>query len=309
MASTTQTKQATPLSKWHIGTMTIALALLAIIFVSVVWFNRYVFDTKNFTDIVTPAITSESSTRAIASEVTDQVLQDKPLLRRVIGDREVRLLSALLSTDLSNRVIQRSVSTLQTTMTSPDPQSVTIDLSGTKNTLSQGLAIGRSITNTPEDQQRINTNDIPDEIVLLDANNVPNFYTLGTTLMWLSPLILLSMIVLFVYPLYRASKLEIKQVRNILGIQGSSLLLAGILATLLGIFFKPIALASIANPNARVIAENVYDAFIGIFTTLASVLIITPAVFLLLVALGIWLWPTIFPYVSGLRSQSSRQKS
>lgn len=273
-------------------------ALLLILFASSVWFNRYIFDTNTFTATASSAITSESSTKALATEITDRLLQDRPVLKQVLNDRVVTLLAALLETDLSDRVVQKSVSTMQTTITSKDPQNVEIDLTPIKTILSEVLTLGRQLTDRPVEEQRFDPNSLPDKIVLVNADALPNIYALGLTMMWLAPLLLLLIIFLVLYPLYRAFRLGLKTLKQVLLAQGVILFAGGLLALALGPLIKPPLLATVQSMNVRVVVNNLYDVFIAAFNSVAIWLIIVPSIILLLAALGIQLWPTIQRWIA-----------
>ncbi len=116
------------------------VGLLLMLLASSVWFNRYLFDTDNFTTVATAALTEDSTSKALANEVTDRLLDGRPLLKRTINDRVVGLVAALLESDLSDQVMQKSVSRLQIMLTSRDPQPVEIDLTPVKTVLVQVLS-------------------------------------------------------------------------------------------------------------------------------------------------------------------------
>lgn len=298
MGETSQHTPTTAPSKLLVISTTAIAAVLLIVFASMVWFNRYIFDTETFTATATPALTSDSSTKAIATEITDRLLEDRPVLKQVLSDRVITLLAALLTTDLSDRAIQKAVSTLQITMTSNNPQPVEVDLSGLKALLSQLLTFGRQLTGRPEEEQRIDPESIPDSIVLLDQNKVPNVYALGVTLMWLAPVLFIAILVLIGYTLYKAGRAGLNVLRNVLLFQGVALFGAALLAFLIGPLLKPQLLGVASSPNIRTVTENLYNAFVARFNDVALSLILVPSLILLIVALGIWLWPSISHWVT-----------
>ena len=267
--------------------------LLLLLLATSVWFNRYLFDTDNFTTTATSALTEDSTSKALANEVTDRLLDGRPLLKRTINDRVVGLVAALLESDLSERAMQKSVSRLQIMLTSNDPKPVEIDLSTIKTVLVQVLTLGRALTDRPVEDQKIDPDTIPDKIVLVDPDKLPNFYGLGITMMLLAPVFLIAALSLITYPIYRATRVGIKQLKQVLALQGGILFAFGLLALAVGPLIKPPVLASVTSPNIRIVVDNIIDAFVGEFNSIATLIIIVPSIILLLVALGLQLWPFI----------------
>lgn len=295
MANASQPRSRTTSLSRRLIAITVAIAAVALLlFNSAVWFNRYIFTTANFTSTAMPAILSDASTDAVATEITDRLLQERPALRSTINDRVIKLMSALLETDLAGRLVEKSVTTLQIAITSQNPQVVAIELSGIKNVLSQVLTLGRQLTDRPVEEQRINVDEIPDQIVLLDPKNLPNIYAFGSTMLWLSPLMLLTTLGALGYPLYRAFRIGRDTVKKVLAIQGGVIIGAGLFGLAIGPLLKPNVLAPISSPNIRVVTENIIDAFITRFNDQTILLMIVPGLLFLLAALAVHLWPRIY---------------
>lgn len=270
----------------------IGATILLLLFNTAFWFNRYVFSSENFNSIASSALLSDSSTDALANEVSDRLLQDRPVLKSVLSDRTTRLIAALLNTDLSERIVKKTVTTLHIAVTSSNPQVVAIDLSNIKNIIAQVLEVGRTLTDRPAEAQRIDVNQIPDQIVLLDPKDLPNIYTLGVTMLWLAPITIIGTLILLAWPIYKAWSRR-KQLSQLIAIQGGALLLGGLLALALGPLIKPPTLAPIESPNIRIVTENLIDAFILKFNEQSFWVMILPGLVFLVVALVLYLWPTI----------------
>lgn len=105
------------------------------------WFNRYIFESSNFTAIVTTSISSDSSREALATEITDRVLENKPILKNLIDDQAIKLVSALLESDQAQKIQDRAVSKLHTIVTSENPQPIEIELGPIKTALSVAASV------------------------------------------------------------------------------------------------------------------------------------------------------------------------
>lgn len=270
------------LTKRLIITSLVAGFLLVIVN-SAIWTNRQIFNTQNFTNTATESITSEPSREAIGARITDEVLKDRPILRNIAGDQITNLISGLLGTDQSSKLLTAAVSKMQIYVTSKNQQDVDVDISGLKNTLTK-----ISELNIVDDTNRVNVESIPDRIVLIQEENVPNLYNIGVTLNWLAPVGFLLAAVLLALP-YLANR---KDYVFIMTIQGAVIAFFGFIALLIGPLLKPSVLEPFRNVNGRTVVGNLYDAFIDTFNSQTRILIFV-GLLVCLVALGIKLLPQV----------------
>jgi hypothetical protein len=223
---------------------------------SAIWANRYLSDTDNFTQTAVTAITSDSSTDAIASEIVDKALADYPAVKNVVDDAATNFISGLLGSARMQKALTQVVSRLQIFLTTPQKQPVVINLEGAKTTVNQLIQLsGR------EGQTNFDPNKIPDQITVFDPAKYPNFYHYTVILTWLSPLAALGAVALLAWP-YVAQRAKYRQVMLI---QGACVTLAGLLALLVGPLFRPVVLANVSSINMRVLVTNLYDAFMATF--------------------------------------------
>lgn len=256
--------------------------LLLVVVNSAVWVNRQVFDAQNFTTTAVTSITSESSRQAIGARITDQALQDNPVLKSAVGDRATNLISGLLATDQAEKILTATVSKLQIYLTSKNQQDVDIDLSGVKTT------VGRLVEISGTEPSRVDPDTIPNKIVLVQAKNIPDFYNYGVALSWLAAIGFIVAIVLLVLPYVW----DRKNYLSIMTAQGVLVALAGLLSLLIGPLFKPSVLQPIQNANGRVVVGNLYDAFISTFNA-QTMILVSAGVLVCLVALTIKLAPQL----------------
>ena len=229
-----------------------------------IWINRQIFDTDNFTNTAVTSITSESSRKALGARITDEALQDTPVVKNIAGDRVSGLISGLLGTDLANSLLVASVSKLQVYVTSSDQQDVDIDLTQLKGILTKVVALGDI-----EQTIKVDPNNIPDKIVIIEAKNVPDLYGYGVAMSWLAPLAALVAIGLLARPYFRDRKSYLK----IMTVQGLSLIVVGLISLLTGPLLRPIALESVTNANGRIVVGNLYDAFIKTFDAQTAIIV------------------------------------
>lgn len=262
-------------------------AVLLVIANSAVWFNNYIFDGNNFTQLTTQAIEKESSRDAIASEITNKLLENRPALKGVVDEPVTKLTSGLLDSNIAQGALNKTVSQFQIIITSKNPQDVSFDLTSIKQPLSQILATAGTITGRDVSQAETRVENVPDTITIVDANNLPNIYRLGVVLLWVAPLATLAAVIILVYLIYRA-RYSKRTSAIVLATEGGILILAGFFALALGPIFKPTILANVPNENMRVVVENIYQTFIAKFNAQSEILFVIAS--LLLVASLVVFW-------------------
>lgn len=244
--------------------LAIVAALLLVIANSALWVNRYIFDTDNFTQVATTSLTSESSRNAIASGIVDKVFQDRPLIKNIVDDPATRVISGLLGTTQFSNALNTVVSKLQIVVTSKNQESVVVNLEGIKATVTKLITVVDS--NATGDK----ISQVPDQITIVDKENIPDFYKYGVVFLWLGPIALVGAVVALGYPYFKNAK---SKYRHILLVQGLALTVASMLALLVGPLFKPPLLANIEQASARTVTSNLYDAFIATFTAQTQILV------------------------------------
>lgn len=288
----TTSSPAKPLGTRALVATAIGAALLILIANSAFWFNNYIFNTTNFTNTTTQALLSESSRTAIAGQVVSKALQNRPALQKAVEEPATKLISGLLDSNVAKNLVQRSVTRLQIAITSKNPQPIEINLEPVKENLTRLLDIAQQITNRPADEAKFNPEDIPNTITLVDVTKLPNIYLMGTILIWLGPICLLIAIGLIAWPLYTYRAIT-SRLHIVLGIQAVAIGLGWVTALLIGPLFRPPILAQVPDENLRVVAENIYNAFIATFNNQTNSMLLI-AVFLLIAAVVSWYYHTIY---------------
>lgn len=239
--------------------LSVLAAVLLVITNSAIWVNNQIFDTKNFTNTVKTSLTSEESRNAIATGLTDRALDGRPILRNVVGDVPVNIVGGLLGTNQAEKAVEKVTSKLHVLVTSEQRESVSYDITGIKSVLTQ---LYDTVTNLGR-EPRINPNNIPDEIVLIEAGKLPNLYKASVAFLWLAPLAFVGAFLALAYPYFKNPK----DYKAILAIQGAIVASTALLALSIGPLFKPPVLANIQTGTGRTVIENIYDAFIATFNT------------------------------------------
>lgn len=240
----------------------ILLTSLATLFLlianSALWVNKTIFNTENFSQITTDSLLSESSRNAVATEIVDKALADRPVAKNVAGEQATKFISGLLATSQAETAVQKVSSRLQIMLTSEHSENVELDLTGIKQTVTKLIDLAGS---EQQDSQTAKVESIPDKITIVDTSKIPTFYQLGTLFLWLAPIALISGMLILAAPHIKAKKLDL----DLLMKQGLIVLGGWIIGLLVGPLFRPPFLAQFNSSNIRTVAENLYNSFIASF--------------------------------------------
>jgi hypothetical protein len=232
--------------------------VLLLITNSAVWVNRQIFNTDNFTHTVTTSITSESSRTAIAQNITDKIFTDRPIAQRIAGDFSTKIIGGLLDTDQFNNVLTVAVQRMQVYVTSDNQEDVTIELGSVKDVITQLTAVSETLGR----EAKVNPDNIPDQIVLIEEEDVPDLYSASVVMLWLAPISLVASLILLAYPYFKKWQVP----KKILLVQGVLITLVSLLGYLVGPMFKPPVLSQIKY-ESRTVVGNLFDAFIATFNS------------------------------------------
>ncbi len=287
MATKKPEKKTSPIVRpslwhWRILVPMLVASLLFLIANSALWVNNVLFNTQKFTSVTTTALLSESSRMSIASGVVEKALADRPVAQRLVSQPATKFIAGLLDSSLAQEATEKVVTRLQTAVTTKNPQNIELDLTGVKNIASKLIALADT-ANVEVAPQR----ELPDTIVLFDASSVPNVYKYGQFVLWLAPLAGLGAILLFAYPHIKERKL----IRRVMVLQGVALLLFGFFAMSIGPLFRPQVLGNVESSNARVVVENIYNAFIATFNE-QTMWLFTAGLILCFIPSALWLYST-----------------
>lgn len=262
--------------------LAVIAAVLLVVANSAFWLNRYIFDANNFASQATASLTSESSRNAVAAVVTDKIYEDRPVIKNVLGNTTQKLVSGLLGTSQFSNALDSAVGRLHVALTSNNRESLVLNLEGIKTTAT------KIVTTLDDSATGENIDKVPDQITLIDASKLPNFYKFGVVFLWMAPVAMVGAVIALVYPYTK----EREQYKKILFIQGVALTSASVLALLIGPLFRPPLLGNVADPNARVVVGNVYNAFMTSFNNQTMYLVVA-GVLVLVVTGGLYLVPKL----------------
>ncbi len=239
------------------STLLIIAGLLLFLAQSAFWLSNTIFNQQAFTQAVIPALTSETSRQAFASTIVDQALADRPVLNKVIGSRATSFMSGLLGSDLGSQAVTGIVNRSYVYLTTADRQDIGYDLQAIKEPISGIIAFaesqGREIAFNPD--------SIPDEVILLRSDQIPNLSGLAIALQWLSPLLWLATAACFATYIYRSRHNYARSVY----IVGGVIAAVGLIGLLAGPYLPPSLAILVPASQLRVVVQDVATALLQPF--------------------------------------------
>lgn len=226
---------------------------------SAYWVNHSVFNQENFSEITTSSLLSESSKDAIADHIVSKSLNDRPLIKKTVGERAESLISSLLGSDLSSQAVTTLSKKTYAYATASNREDIKIDLSSIKTPIENILSLAQNNNITVPSTQY----QIPDEIILVESDTFPDLSGTVRLMLWLAPLLWLSVIILFSLYIYIGRSVYARRVYTV----GLFIIVVSLIGLLSSPFIPPPLAASVPAIELRPVAENLAAAFLAPFKT------------------------------------------
>lgn len=249
-------------------------SILLLLAQSAFWLNHTIFDKASFTSITNSVLLTDSTRQAVATTIVDQAFQDKPVLKRLIGNNMSALISGLLATDIATQATSAVVDRTYIYLTSNDPQPIGFDLLPLKTPLERIVSVvesqGRDVS--------FDVSNIPDSIILFDPKNLPDIYSASIMTLWLGPLAWIGATVLFGLYIYLRRTVYPRAVYFV----GAAIIAVGAIGLLVGPLVRPPVVAMVSIPSLRSVFDQLIAALLQPFNQ-QMILMICLAVFVLII--------------------------
>lgn len=237
------------------------LMALIIIALTAFWLNRVIFDTDRFTATTVSALSEESSRESIGNLVADRVFENRPLLRATLSEPLSEYVAAFLATERAQTGIERAAREAQLLFTSPRREPVELELTEYKAI----IATAQEIVRPDETERRLNVDDIPDSITLVDTSQLPNFHQATIITHTVGPLSLIAALFLAGVWLVRGGRANLYQRSRILLLV---VIASAAIAALIGPIVEPTFVSVGRDAPSQTLLANFYTAFTAPFLTL-----------------------------------------
>lgn len=238
----------------NIGNVLIAIFItVALLLASIsLWYHQEILNRTNFTATFSKGLLSESAKQAIAGEIVDRGLSNRPLLKVAVGATGKSAIYTILSSNAFQSEFNTFVGNIHVRMTSPDDPTTGINIVPLKEYVLPLVGLVR-----PDLTKNLNISELPDRVVLIPDKYIPKIYQFTPLITWIG---IISGLFVFIGVPYLFRKTPKKSyVLKLLGIP----LLSGTILLIAILKITPeILLSSIADSNAQVIVKDVVAAFI-----------------------------------------------
>jgi hypothetical protein len=234
------------------------VVLLILVSLTGFWLQRTMFNNERFTMLAQEAFMVESSRVAIGELVSDRVLDEKPALQVALGGRLTELVASVLATERAQQYIERLARESHLLVTSPRRDPLVFELAGLKTAVVRAQELsGRS-----EGEVRIDAESLPDEIMLIDTEKLPNIYRYGVVVMWVGPISFLAALIMLAWWVRQSTvKMRYLRIRTAL----YAVLAACLLALVLGPLVEPTFVSVGRDAPSQSLLRNIYESFITPF--------------------------------------------
>lgn len=233
--------------------LSLLVTLLVLMASTSYWLSANIYDADKFVETTVGVIQKEEVRTAIANEMVDQVLEGNPFFHVYFSEPVVSAISGFIGSSEVTPIFEKMAYRVHTLLTSPEPQGVSIDLSGLKANVELLSTVLSAVT-----EAGIPELEIPDEIVIIEKGSVPSVYRPTIGFVSFGPFALLLAIIITVLMVIAVEAKERARVIEILGI---TIALGGIVFSGLIPSFQPMVITQFASPNTRFIAQEVYNIF------------------------------------------------
>lgn len=244
-----------------------SIGIALIVSLSSLWLSRVFFSKDTLSEITTTALAEQSSRDSIGSAVADSVFEDSAVLRQVAGPRLASLVSSILGTDLASSAVDEFVERVRVALTTSEDETVTVNFKGLKDTIAQI----QSVIGQSDEEQQINVDTIPDTIVVIESDRLPDIYKIGITVFWLGPISFVYAIGALAYWIYRGRKAAL-WVR--IRLSGLLIVASSVVALLAGPLIEPLFVSIARQASTQTLLGNLYAGLITPFQSQAMMLFV-----------------------------------
>ncbi len=222
------------------------------------WVNRYIFNEQKFSQIAVSSILSSDSRQAIAEGVSEKLYENRPIAKKFLAEPTTNIVNGILGSPQLQKPLTELVKRINVRMTSKTQPEVALDLTSVKTMLSQFVGTVDKVSNK---DVSFNPENIPDKIVVIKSDNLPNLYNYSVAILWLSPITLIAGLLLMILPYVWWRN----RYKTLLTMQGIMLLVVGAIAQMVGPLFRPLVIGGLQTDAGRTVVGNLYSAFLTTF--------------------------------------------
>lgn len=183
-------RSASRSSKTQKNILSLVGIIISVLFIWVflfsVWYSNNINNKNNFVNHVTGVLETETVRTAISNEIIDIVKQRRPLVGEIAAPVLSNVITGVLDTNMFAGVYSRMAGELHLQLTTKNPRPLIIDVKPAKQFIEPLIS--------SQDDSILNS--FPDQIVIIQKNQIPSLYLLGPYLGILGPASLITAFVI-----------------------------------------------------------------------------------------------------------------
>lgn len=231
------------------GTLLIVLSAIGF------WIQSTVMTEDNFVQLTASVLTSEEARNAIARGIVDQLLAEQPILQAIVRTPLESAIASLLNTAFFRVPLDFVAQFIWETLFINNA-SVVLDIVPLRD-----FIFGLISALSPEAAAVLSPDQLPDQIVLIEADQLPDIQRIANGIAWLTWLFLLGGLGLTGLALGRAWR-NVGLRWALVGWTGIFLVVEVILVFILSIPARSTLIVAINDQTGRVIVGETYDVLV-----------------------------------------------
>jgi hypothetical protein len=223
-------------------------SLFAALSVTCLWLTIDILDADRFAEKVTSAFEAEDVRVAIASGVVDKVLEDRPLVARLVRDRVIEFLAPLLEHPMFQDIVANTVTNAHNLLLTAEERPLVLDFAALRPVVTALVSI---VDAEAAAQLSERMTEAEESITLFTSTELPQIRRWASIPPWLWPVALVGALVSFGIAVVKAADR-----RRAVQWTGYGLALAGGLLLLFLPAVQSTVTGGIAGPGARALVDE-----------------------------------------------------
>ncbi len=220
------------------------------------WMRTSVLEEETFVDISSNSLSAEDVRLAIAERIVDVALADRPIVRNFVRGPASEVISGILGTSIIGSSIERIARLIFQLLIHHSGERVAINLEPIRD-----LVVNVINFLAPDGETRIDASQIPDEIVIMEEDDLPPIQNYILALDWIALLLGLASAGLVALVLTKAWHSPARN--SYLKWLGGALAIGAFILILITWTAGSTAVLAIDDETGRVIVSRTYDNLIA----------------------------------------------
>ncbi len=263
--------------RWSILLLVLGTLLISVSSVGF-WVQSTVISEDGFVSLSQDVLSAQETREVISRAIVDNVLDQYPILRALVRDPLEKVITAILGSSLFEAVTEFTAAKMWNILFN-DGGTVSIDISGLQNIL-QSVIAGIA----PDAAAQIEAADLPDELVIVDVNQLPDLGPVANAIVWSTWLVVILGFALTVFMIARVWSQPILRY-SMVAWTGIFLIAEIVILVLMTLPARSSIVLAVDGSAGRSIVGTTFDDLIEYLYSILLVLFLAAVA---MVAVGLW---------------------